>query len=259
MLKSAESIGNLIHYYRIVNDISQAELAKKLDVTVSAISSWERGVSRPGIQVSYILSKELNMTLDEFLLDVKTSKLKDTYTVLDDIYFKSAIVRVLKFKEENKQLFITFVIKGYQISQDLIKNVFIVSLNTTNRKILPEDMHIKKTMIEHEAHQVLDLPDHSDLSRYEITLKFKDSCVEKCLFDLQFADEFTTLEVQNNVIDFITHGPSKTIKTAEDLINFFNSDTFATGLKFLAKNHQIDVILKDIKDSIKQLTEIKEI
>jgi hypothetical protein len=50
MLKSSKSIGELIYYYRLVKNYSQNDLANALNVTVSAVSSWERGVNKPGVE-----------------------------------------------------------------------------------------------------------------------------------------------------------------------------------------------------------------
>ena len=49
MLKTSKAIGELIYYYRLIHNYTQADLAKKLNITISAVSSWERGINKPAV------------------------------------------------------------------------------------------------------------------------------------------------------------------------------------------------------------------
>lgn len=47
--------------------ISQAELAKRLDITIKTVSHWETGYSEPSIQQILDLSEFFNITTDDLL------------------------------------------------------------------------------------------------------------------------------------------------------------------------------------------------
>ena len=53
------------------NGISQAELARKLDVTRSSINAWESGLSTPTTQYIVALSKLFHVSTD-YLLETQT-------------------------------------------------------------------------------------------------------------------------------------------------------------------------------------------
>lgn len=65
-MRSNQSIGEIIRYFRLIKNLSQKELATYLNVTESAVSSWERGLSKPGLDIALKLSHEMQMRLEEF-------------------------------------------------------------------------------------------------------------------------------------------------------------------------------------------------
>lgn len=65
-------IGNLIRSARELKNMTQNELAKKLNVTVSAVSNWENNLRYPRFEELISLAKELD--IGEELLDMKTVK-----------------------------------------------------------------------------------------------------------------------------------------------------------------------------------------
>lgn len=65
-------IGNEIKKKRICLDMTQKELAERLNVTRTAVSNWERGRNYPDINTLISISDELNISLEKLLKeDVK--------------------------------------------------------------------------------------------------------------------------------------------------------------------------------------------
>lgn len=60
-------IGQEIKSKRTKLNITQEELAKRLNVTRAAISNWEVGRNYPDIQFLVKISDELNISLDQLL------------------------------------------------------------------------------------------------------------------------------------------------------------------------------------------------
>ena len=63
-----ENLGALIKKTRTERDISKEDLAKKLGVSVSTVSKWEKNISRPSFSYLILLTKELNISMDEFII-----------------------------------------------------------------------------------------------------------------------------------------------------------------------------------------------
>ena len=63
----AEKLGLFIVDLRKENNMTQADLAQKLNVTVQAVSKWERGKGLPDINTIEPLAKELNVSVLEIM------------------------------------------------------------------------------------------------------------------------------------------------------------------------------------------------
>lgn len=61
-----EKIGKLIKDIRIKNNLTQAEFAEKYNVTYQAVSKWENGKNIPDISLIKQMSKDFNISLEEF-------------------------------------------------------------------------------------------------------------------------------------------------------------------------------------------------
>jgi transcriptional regulator with XRE-family HTH domain len=117
--KAEKLIGSHIARFRKERELTQAELAEKIDVTVETISRMERGVSIPSIKtleaVSKALSvrlkdlfdfereeKQMNLTKEEKEIRKITSYLKTRN--INDIRFSFHILKnILKNIEQNYQ------------------------------------------------------------------------------------------------------------------------------------------------------------
>lgn len=63
-----EKIGKFIKELRIVNNMTQQQLADKIPITREAVSKWERGRNKPDRTILEILSKLFNVTTEELIL-----------------------------------------------------------------------------------------------------------------------------------------------------------------------------------------------
>ena len=60
-----EKIGEFIKTKRKEMNLTQKELAERINVTDKAISKWERGQGCPDVSLLEVLSKELNVSILE--------------------------------------------------------------------------------------------------------------------------------------------------------------------------------------------------
>jgi len=134
MVRSLKSIGLMIKKYRKDMGYSQEELAKKYDVTIAAISSWERGISRPGIEVAYEMATDMNLTLEEFFVEkihYKHLKLSEKIYV----YGGNLSIEKIDYSPETKQLDIDFIFTSHLVSKPWIEKTFFFSLEANHTPI----------------------------------------------------------------------------------------------------------------------------
>ena len=118
-----ETIGKNIQYLRKESNMTQQELADKLNYTSKAVSKWERGESMPEIDILASIASLFNVTVD-FLLheDSKTHKkdyvpsdIKDknkylvTALVVTIVWTIMAIVFVYTMQNDSKTLWQLFI------------------------------------------------------------------------------------------------------------------------------------------------------
>ena len=60
-------IGEMIRQYRERKEITQKDLAEKLNVTPQAVSRWENGISMPDVDVLPRIADLLHITIDGLL------------------------------------------------------------------------------------------------------------------------------------------------------------------------------------------------
>lgn len=79
-------IGNKIFELRKKNNLSQEQLAEKMDVTRQTISKWELGETSPDLKQAKELAKIFNVSLDELvnnnINNIVIAKLNDTEKVV---------------------------------------------------------------------------------------------------------------------------------------------------------------------------------
>lgn len=73
------NLGKKILEYRKKKGLSQEQLGEKIEVTRQTISNWELGQTQPNPEQLKLLSKELNVSIDELLEnDIKNVLIKKT-------------------------------------------------------------------------------------------------------------------------------------------------------------------------------------
>ena len=108
-------IGEIILQRRKELNMTQKQLAEKLNVTDRTISRWECGVSLPDVEMLKTVAKVLNVDINYFYEDVKLKKIN--YTEEYDYE------RIKKFKIKS---IISFVLVGISILMTLIiEQVFL--------------------------------------------------------------------------------------------------------------------------------------
>ena len=60
-------IGSIIKKQRQARDLTQEQLAEYLNVSVSAVSQWESGKTKPLRKIRKLLAQVLGCTVDELL------------------------------------------------------------------------------------------------------------------------------------------------------------------------------------------------
>ena len=98
-----EKFGNFVKELRKEKNLTQKELAKRINITDKAVSKWERGLSFPDITMLNILSKELDVSVEELL---NGERIKENKKELEKIDVEKAIKEALEKangKEEKRK------------------------------------------------------------------------------------------------------------------------------------------------------------
>ena len=111
--------GNLIKELRTEKELTQKELAEKLNVSTAAVSKWENGKGFPDISILEPLSAELGISITELVKGEKTTEIPENDFIAKDIIEISK--KEIKF-EKARQIFITAAF----LATILIVNIFII-------------------------------------------------------------------------------------------------------------------------------------
>ena len=115
-------IGKFIAECRKKNNLTQMQLAEKLNITDRAISKWENGKGMPDSSIMLDLCNELKISVNE-LLSGEVIKMED--------YRKQAEENLLKMEKEkeekDKQLLDLEVVIGYFSSITFLILIFVAS------------------------------------------------------------------------------------------------------------------------------------
>lgn len=87
-----ENISNNIVYYRKKTGLTQSQLAEKLGVKTTTVSTWERGASSPDIETLYDICKIFDISLNE-MYGINTEngliQIEQPYDKLITVYTRS--------------------------------------------------------------------------------------------------------------------------------------------------------------------------
>ena len=106
---NTKKIGNFIANLRKEKNLTQKELADKLNITDKAVSRWETGKNMPDISILEMLAKELGVTINELLLgekiDEQDFKEKSEYNTINTLNYTKE-----KLKQKNKNIFLILIL-----------------------------------------------------------------------------------------------------------------------------------------------------
>ena len=138
-----EKIGKFIQTLRKDKNLTQAELAEKLNITDRAVSKWERGKSMPDSSLMLDLCKILGISVNELLMGEKIKD--DEIKRVSDMNLVKSLTIVEKSKKKMKNIVISFLILGvisllslYTVINDNNSNLtylFIHSIDYLSNKI----------------------------------------------------------------------------------------------------------------------------
>ena len=128
-----QNIGRTIASARKAHDMTQMELADKLNISFQAISNWERGISMPDISKLPEIANLLDLTIDELL--GKSSPVIDDLLSSDDEPLQPAEI------EPEDVLEAAPLLKPSQLQNVIEKNKanFDISQFTSFFPFLPQD------------------------------------------------------------------------------------------------------------------------
>jgi len=116
-MRTNQSIGEIIRYYRRLKNYSQKELAEVLNVTESAVSAWERGLSKPGLDIAIRLVDAIGMDLVDFYFMPQKTQNSISYQLYDTIQLKRSFFEL------------------YHLEVDLYKQVLIIEAIVTGMTV----------------------------------------------------------------------------------------------------------------------------
>lgn len=95
---NAKKFGSFLAALRKEQDMTQAELASKLQVTDKAVSRWERGIGLPDISMLEPLSEALHITVLELL---RSEKMNEQELTPEDV--SETVIETIKIATEQKK------------------------------------------------------------------------------------------------------------------------------------------------------------
>lgn len=237
-LKSHKSIGELVHYFRLVKGYSQKELADRLYVTVSAVSSWERGHNKPALDVALKISKDMGMTLDEFYLYRRPNEHNGVHQLSDVITFEHTYVTIteIQMNLDENTLSLTLQLTGISITRD------IVEFYGQQSQILVDHKSVK---VEHRIEQRPDKTMHISPEFEATTIKvpvfdchitFPYKPYQSIAIELHCQEHKETFVIPALVIRLLHEGESLLTKNSTEAHAFLTSDAHQEVLRFLAKS-----------------------
>lgn len=183
-----EKIGKFIRELRKNNNLTQADLANKYNVTYQAVSKWENGKNIPDISILKQMSKDFNIDIND-LLDGEENKkkLKPYYFIIGFVIILFIILLIIIFTHnedfEFKTLTTTcddFTIKG-SISYNKDKSsIYISNIKYCGKedKVLYDS--ISSTLYESHNNIIKKIDEYKSESKKLITL-------DEYLSELEFA------------------------------------------------------------------------
>ena len=116
-------IGKFIQEKRKEKNITQSELAEKLNITDRAVSKWERGLCLPDASTMPELCNILNITINDLFSGEKVD-MKNNEKKLEENLLEMTKLR----EQKDKDLLTLEIVIGFLATIFLLVNVFLASL-----------------------------------------------------------------------------------------------------------------------------------
>lgn len=120
-------IGKFIAECRKKNNLTQMQLAEKLNITDRAISKWENGKSMPDSSIMLELCNELKISANE-LLSGEMIEMKDYNQIAE----KNLLEMAKKEEVQNKKMMFYEIVIGYMSSVTFLILLFTASFAVEN-------------------------------------------------------------------------------------------------------------------------------
>ena len=120
-------IGKFIAECRKKNNLTQMQLAEKLNITDRAISKWENGKSMPDSSIMLELCNELKISVNE-LLSGEMIEMKDYNQIAE----KNLLEMTKKEEVQNKKMMFYEIVIGYMSSVTFLILLFTASFAVEN-------------------------------------------------------------------------------------------------------------------------------
>ena len=120
-------IGKFIAECRKKNNLTQMQLAEKLNITDRAISKWENGKSMPDSSIMLELCNELKISVNE-LLSGEMIEMKDYNQIAE----KNLLEMAKKEAVQNKKMMFYEIVIGYMSSVTFLILLFTASFAVEN-------------------------------------------------------------------------------------------------------------------------------
>ena len=171
-----EKIGKIIKDIRISNNLTQADLANKYNVTYQAVSKWENGKNIPDIAILKQISKDFNIDIND-LLDGNKTKNNKKYIFIGIIIFLIITFTIVIFTHNDNFIFKmlgttcdNFIVNG-SISYNKDKSSIYIS----NIKYCGEEDNtlydsISSTLYERHNNVIRKIDEYKSESKSSITL-----------------------------------------------------------------------------------------
>ena len=215
IMRSNQSIGEIIRYFRLIKNLSQKELSEYVIVTESAVSSWERGLTKPGLDIAMKLSKDMQMSLEEFYF-LPFQNLADDHQV--ELFQTLKLTRgyldvsSIDYEVISETLRVDLTIKGMTIDASYIQSEIDFSVHVKGERNRPYKFEI----IEISPEKVQLSPELESMTLGSTVIRFsyyfKMNPLSQLKFIIQENGHLFEMMIEEEVLGFILQ--SQAIDTA---------------------------------------------
>ena len=254
MLRGMKSMGELIRYYRTIHGYSQKDLAQHLHVTVSAVSSWERGHTKPNIDIAAKLAKSMNITLDEFFT-VQLNENREFYSINDELDLERAYFKISQFhlNRDERTLKIQLTARGLTLYEEFIDDSLRVYIEQKNQTLDPAWTIIEEsdTYTSKMSPELSHFPIRAKI--YTITKQYDLQAITGIIIRIQFNGQTVKIKVSETFMNSIGYGLKMTPQNQKMFKTILRSESFTEFLEFYANAEGFDALRQFILNYYVQL------